>query len=634
MALKKNFTYGELWQSEARKSDGRRHGREEVKPYKITTNTAFLNFLNDYGYRVFLDYDHKSYAYTDIKSKEIVLNGNYSDEVLDSLLKHELGHLMLFDVNQFTTVRPNTMRSVITRELYTPKRVLAHGFAQLFYTENIIQDIIIETVSNNNCVCSNMLAHDSMNAGVKHLDSLESVALIAKEVCDSRLQEAVEWEVPPSVTPEVLKEALEGMLGNLKGDTEEIRKAIEKTEVEDFQKPLENARKIQKERIRSKLDKINGIEEVKGKLTPALEKAKEVLEKALEEIDDSVAGDALKAQENKERALKALNNKLEKNKDLEELLGEAVEEAREAAKRDRKGAGEGQGDSSPDATTSGHQDSFEGEVDREISPNLTDHLHNDEIIGGNSHTFDCGLPTPATFSRNDPLHQRGNFLTHIDSSRKVRKITINDDTQDTQALGRTKTPESESTYFKPSKREFSETDMLRGKRKLRKSGVNVIIGLDVSGSMTSEWGALFTQTSSFVTDLQKLLEIDNIYYFTYHSHLKAWSKDISKLSLVAGGGNAFGHVYQEVMQTLPIAQRNEIILVTDCGDNLGFDLSSVCEISRNGEEVLNHISVIDTEGSGFYALADFDGKSWSLHNMHDSNLKQALEENITRLIEQ
>ena len=82
-----------------------------------------------------------------------------------------------------------------------------------------------------------------------------------------------------------------------------------------------------------------------------------------------------------------------------------------------------------------------------------------------------------------------------------------------------------------------------------------------------------------------------------------------------------------------IMQKNELILVTDCGDNLGWTLKDCVSAERNGVEVENHISIIDTEEAGFYDSGAIDERDWSLHRAGDKDLYDELRTNIESLID-
>src|SRR5699024_10186847 len=163
-----------------------------------------------------------------------------------------------------------------------------------------------------------------------------------------------------------------------------------------------------------------------------------------------------------------------------------------------------------------------------------------------------------------------------------KKIEVQEDLADNLISNRIKIPENELTFFKSNKKVFDETDMLKGKRKIRVWGIDVLIGLHVSGSMSNEWTNKFKDIYDMDDKFKNTLDIENIVYFTYNKNLQEASTEREDLKLKARGGNAFGYVYQQILQKLPIMQKNEIILVTDCGDNLGFALNDVCEAERNG----------------------------------------------------
>lgn len=227
----------------------------------------------------------------------------------------------------------------------------------------------------------------------------------------------------------------------------------------------------------------------------------------------------------------------------------------------------------------------------------------------------------------------GRYFTKISSRVSTTKIVIEEDIEG-EAIGRNmKSTEKELTYHKSNKREFDPSDMLKGKRRKRQSGIGVLVGLDVSGSMRKEWHETFVDLSKLIEDLRNSLDIENVTYFTYDSRLREVSNDLSKLKIGAFGGNAFGYVYQQLMKKAPVLLHNEIILITDCGDNLGFPLNNSCEVVRKRQKVQNHISVIDTEGAGFYDKSGFDENDWSLHHMGDRTLFTDIQDNLQKLIE-
>ena len=271
--------------------------------------------------------------------------------------------------------------------------------------------------------------------------------------------------------------------------------------------------------------------------------------------------------------------------------------------------------------------------------NKTDHLapdvEEDVDPDQKGHSFDCGFPHPVTIDRSESrkLQKDKNPLKRFSSATRIAKLKLQEEELDNIISNRRKLPENEHTYFKSSKKEWDQTDMLKGKKRKRASGVNVLVGLDISGSMSNEWTRQFAKLSEMVEEFQEKLDIDNIVYFTYNQRLVEKSENIKDLRLKASGGNAFAHVYQQIMRELPIMQKNEIILVTDCGDNLGFKLTDVCTAERNGVEVQNHISIIDTEEAGFYDTSSLDERDWSLYRAADRDLYENLRGSISQLID-
>lgn len=616
MAESKNFVYGDIWRDNPLTASDE-SGAFKVDPAKFTSNTAFIKFLKESGYDFYLDYDFNGYARTNITHKRIIINANYTDQVIASLLQHELGHLMLFNVNQFVTVGDQTLRSIIAKVIYTPDNVVKCGMPQLLRAENIIQDIIIETVSNKNCVCHNALSFHGTNMGVKHLDRLESAEHIAKEVCQNILKPKIEFKAPdplPEELEELLRSMLEGLAEDIKEALEELHKLKKSTEYHTNITMRRFKEEHKKKDQLGKLERrVNAGKDPSGRLAEIVEQ----LKKDLADINSKqrIASDNAKADEARNKDLERLEGKLAKAQQLKELLENSRTENLEALEQKQQ----------------------QGKADSNIQSNLTDHSigdleDNPEAEGEVSHSFDCGLPSPVTVDRSASKVNERNLVT-MNTRPKGKRIFLNEDDADNVLSNRVKIAESEYTYFKSNKRELDQIDMLKGKRKLRVSGINVLIGLDISGSMVNEWSNMFLELSEMISRLQENLDIENIVYFTYDHQLEQQSYDIDDLTLKARGGNAFGYVYQQMMKELPIMQKNEIILVTDCGDNLGFRLEDSCIVERNGIRVVNHVSVIDTENAGFYDIGDMDTDSWSLHRHDDSGLEDAIKANIERLIE-
>lgn len=616
----KNFTYGDIWEAPIPKPIHRE--RTRINPEDYTTNASFLNFLEEVKYDVYIDYNmHGKVAFTDPENKIIFINGNYRKEMIEPFLQHELGHLMLFDVNTFTTIKDDSLRSIIAKIIYTADNLKKYGIAKLFYIENVVQDIIIETVSGSACLCSNSLAFHKENMAVKHLDNLEDIKTITKEVCDNLLKDNdIQF---PTENYSQMEDILKSMLKDLREDTREIQESLEEEESTRKYQDKELGR-IEKEK--GKLDsQIKKLEEKLKKIqkkgygnTSKIEELLEKLEEQLEELNsEKTKKEALeKAEQARERKVHSLEKNLQHNEKLIKSFEEQLQELQESIQN----------------SDCGDTPNEDGIADKQLHANLTDHLADDTQGNGNTHTFDCGLPYPQKISREDS-HKRENNLRVLSGSANVRKTIINrESSYNIKGLGQ-KSPERELSYFKSNKKEFNETDMMKGRKVVRLSGINVLIGLDVSGSMSEEWTSKFNEISNLIEDLKEKIDIEDIVYFTYNTKIVKHSQDIEDLSLVAGGGNAFGYVYQEAMEKLPIRTRNEIILVTDCGDNLGFKLNNVCETNLDQEEVINHISIIDTESAGFYAKRDFDNKDWSLYASTDRDLHDNIKRNIENLID-
>lgn len=635
-ADEKNFSYGEIWPTGIiPPKAGERRGKVLVNPEKFTNNVMFLKYLEQNNYRLYIDYRAQEPAYTNISMREVVISGNYSDREIGNMLQHELGHLVLFDVNQFLSVRPDTIRSSIAKVLYTPAHLKAHGIAKLLMVENIIQDIIIETLAEGECVCHGHYVLHGDRLGVKHMDRLEDPSLIAKEVCDNLLKNQNSMGPGPGFSKE-LGELIDSMLQGLEGDNADIEKAAEK--VKNSRMDSHAYRRLREAmKIRGKMGKLdNAIEKASGARQEHLENIKGKLEEQLEELesDARVAKDRKADADAKTRELQKLKERLDSNKELQELLKQ------EKADGEAQGAGGSGGDSEgseSEADGEGGDADGQGEGTNEktsdISRNLTDHLADDQAPPAGGHSYDCGFPHPLKATREELERNRTFGLKQLSSELRRKRIKISSDDGDNMISNRIKSQDNEHTFFRSSKKEFGMEDMMKGKRRLRLAGVNVLIGLDISGSMSREWTTLFKELSVLVEDLQHSLDIENVVYFTYNQKLQQHSKEFDDLTLRASGGNAFGYVYPEIMQKLPLMQKNEIILVTDCGDNLGFKLNDACLVDRGGAVVENHISIIDTEGAAFYNTSTIDPDDWSLYRYGDRDLFDNIKMNIENLID-
>src|SRR5699024_9075122 len=461
---------------------------------------------------------------------------------------------------------------------------------------------------------------------VKHLDTLESIKEISKETAKNLLEKTDE-SLEDQELPEELSDLLESMLKDLNADIEEIKKHIEKTkENKAYQYEQQYKRIKEWSELKNRINKLERKQERNGS-TPKLDKMLDNLRDKLKENESEQRkqDDYDKGEQNRQREIDRSQKKLEKAEELKEILEKGKENCTGESESEQSGSGEQQPNQGDSNCT---------EDCGELHENYTDHLGDDSNENSSvGHSCDCGFPNPITVTR-DESYVNEQSVVNLESKPKVKKIEVQEDLADNLISNRIKTPENELTFFKSNKKEFDETDMLKGKRKIRVSGINVLIGLDVSGSMSNEWTNKFKELSDMAEQFKDTLDIENIVYFTYNQNLQEASSELEDLKLKARGGNAFGYVYQQILQKLPIMQKNEIILVTDCGDNLGFALNDVCEAERNGSTVQNHITIVDTENAGFYNKQDFNEDDWSLYRYDDPRLQDAIRESIENLTDQ
>jgi len=648
--MQKNFKYGDTYELTAEhraKLASDSVSREYMDPTVLTKNRAFLNFLKEHNYHVVLDYGYDGFAHTDPQRREIVLNARFSNHTLSALLQHEMGHLLLFNVNMFTTVTPMTLRSVISRVIYTPGNVVDYGIGQLMHVENIIQDIIIETVSDGRCVCNAIAAECGKPAGVKHLEFLESAGFIAAEVCKNELKKLNRdgGSTVGQLTAgeaEAIRQALKSMIDDLLDDINEAQTKLDELQTSgEFLSQAKNTTyneivKVsdQKRKLKAKIDKL----ESAGKQpSPSLSEMMEKLQQQIKDLNSTEReqADAAQAAAKKERAIKNLDEKITELMDLLTQLGQQLEQLEN--QRTDGGAGcDGACDGAYDGEGDRKGDSESGSknaASKSSGSSMEAQAVNDDGPAGTGHGFNCGLPHPKTVTRSGSA-KNAEQITVVGSPVRGRTQTALEIDLDMVAdhQARKKSPEKEFTYFKANKKEADATDMLKGKRRLRVSGLNVLIGLDISGSMTHEWTTLFKDISARIEALKSDLDIDEIVYFTYNHTLQEQSTDLTELRIAAHGGNSFGQVYQQICLELPIFNKNEIILITDCGDNLGFDLDAVCKVTRNNQPVQTHITICDTEGAGFYYKENFDERYWDLRHIGDLDLFDQIKTNINNLI--
>ena len=689
--MSRKFHYGDLWPAFDIKPNGK-HGIEEVDISRYLHEDAYTNFVHRIGYHVYLDYDMHGLASTYYNQNRIVVNGNCTEHVISALMKHELGHLMLFSGNGFDTTS-RSLKSEVSKRLYTARNISKYGMDQLFRADNIIQDIIIETTSNEDCVCNAMYEDYSERSGVRHLTNLEDIRIIVNEVC-TKLVPIDEYEkTARNIDVGQLLKAMNRLKQDLNESIEQKKEWKKELEASGAGRVSKETRKKQNEyrvvanavnrvqrqldkcgKMRDKherqLDKINeqimntkdrlAEAERLGKSTRALERRLKVLEA---KRDDTTFDEAMSRNEDRMRdmldkleperdrlsdeldaidqkkeiaesnrkRIESIQKSIDRQKDLEDLIQSKIESL-----GSQENGADGQVQSSGDV---GGKSNGNG---KSWTTNLTDHLikGDDPSAGsGNGHSWDVGYPPSSLIQlrtmktiRNMNMH----ILSSIRTDKSARPIYIHQDTMNNPVPGGMKRPEYESTYFKSNKRELKPTDMLKGRRKKRYTGINVLIGLDVSGSMEDAWRSQYRQVFDIIARLKNKIDIKNVVCFTYNTEIgKKIADNPEALNPKADGGNAFGYVYQQMFTKLPLRLRNEIILVTDCGDNLGFTLDDNCIGDINGEKITNHISVIDTEKSLFYAkLNEFNDEDWSLHSIDEDNLEKKLSDEMDAVMYQ
>ena len=463
-------------------------------------------------------------------------------------------------------------------------------------------------------------------------------------------------QIRDSTPAQSMKPLVDSLVRDLSNDLNEIRKDIKTTRKTN--KLLENLEWADRKRAVKLSNQLDGIEQKRERLknmgkTPGkrLDELEKRVRDELKELNSKEHEERrnTRAEQMRERRLKNLQGKLEQQEKLMDALmrsamkmGEDIPAPLSASDANSAGTpvdASGSQDTGP-ATATAPQMKMEPDArksDAAPTANPGEHdAHGFEGYGGNMRTYDPELPPPVMMKRDEldtRPHGMSRWVKRIGFQTRAKRIII-DVTDRKDMIGHgAKTTEKEYTYFRSSKREYTNADMMKGKRRLRATGLNVMIGLDVSGSMMEEWSLKAQEIGQMVDDLRKTIDIDNVTYFSYNEKLLHWSRDYDDLYPQAGGGNAFGFVYQQVMQTLPVLMRNEIILVTDCGDELGFKLEDVVQASRRGEDVKTHISVVDTMPSGYYDTSKIEASDeWSIFDMGDSRLGSKIETDMLDLV--
>lgn len=688
--MSRKFRYGDLWPAFDIKPSGK-HGIEEVDIGRYLHEDAYTNFVHRIGYHVYLDYDMQGLASTYYNQNRIVVNGNCTEHVISALMKHELGHLMLFSGNGFDTTS-RSIKSEVSKRLYTARNIRKYGMDQLFRAENVVQDIIIETTSNEDCVCNAMYEDYSERLGVRHLTNLEDIRIIVNEVCmklvpideyrktarnidtgqllkamnrlKQDLNESIEQKRRWKKTLEATGEgSVSRETKKKQNEYEAIANAINRT-YKQFEKcrnmRAKHEQQIDKinEKINNTKDRIEKAESL-GKSTKALEHRLRILEakrdnttfdETMSRNEDTLHNIMDKLNSERDRILNELHA-IDQNKEIAESNRKHIESTQKAIDRQTdledliqsKIESLGSQENGPDGQvpTSGDVGAKSSGNGRSWSTNLTDHLLDDEDGSSGSsggHSWDVGYP-PSSLIKLKTIRTIRNMdmqaLVSIKTEKSLRPTYIHQDTMNSPIPGGMKRMERESTYFKSNKRELKPTDMLKGRRKKRYTGINVLLGLDVSKSMTDAWRNQYQQVFDIISKLRKKVEINDVVCFTYNTKVRKIADSPEGLKPKADGGNAFGYVYKQIFTKLPMRLRNEIILVTDCGDNLGFTLDDNCLGDINGEKITNHISIIDTDKSLFYAkMKEFDDNDWSIHSIAEDRLEETFADEMNKIMYQ
>lgn len=688
--MSRKFRYGDLWPAFDIKPSGK-HGIEEVDIGRYLHEDAYTNFVHRIGYHVYLDYDMPGLASTYYNQNRIVINGNCTEHVISALMKHELGHLMLFSGNGFDTTS-RSIKSEVSKRLYTARNIRKYGMDQLFRAENVVQDIIIETTSNEDCVCNAMYEDYSERSGVRHLTNLEDIRIIVNEVCmklvpideyrktarnidtgqllkamnrlKQDLNESIEQKKRQKKTLEATGEgSVSRETKKKQNEYEAIANAINRT-YKQFEKcrnmRAKHEQQIDKinEKINNTKDRIEKAESL-GKSTKALEHRLRILEakrdnttfdETMSRNEDTLHNIMDKLNSERDRVLNELHA-IDQNKEIAESNRKHIESTQKAIDRQTdledliqsKIESLGSQENGPDGQipTSGDVGAKSSGNGRSWSTNLTDHLLDDEngsSGGSGGHSWDIGYP-PSSLIKLKTIRTIRNMdmqaLVSIKTEKSLRPTYVHQDTMNSPIPGGMKRMERESTYFKSNKRELKPTDMLKGRRKKRYTGINVLLGLDVSKSMTDAWRNQYQQVFDIISKLRKKVEINDVVCFTYNTKVRKIADSPEGLKPKADGGNAFGYVYKQIFTKLPMRLRNEIILVTDCGDNLGFTLDDNCLGDINGEKITNHISIIDTDKSLFYAkMKEFDDNDWSIHSIAEDKLEETFADEMNKIMYQ
>lgn len=595
--VKRNFKYGDLYISEANVLDSNKEdvvlSYEDLAAYKIGRD--YLNFIYDNDFTIHLMYKFPDgdpqIAYTTLDTKDMYINGNYPTQIISSLLKHELGHFMIFGTDQPYSKDDYSVRSLIVKEVYSRFNLKKYSVEFLMHVENVIQDIIIETLNYPECVCETFHVYGLDKKGVKHQPYLDPISDVVKEALKNQLALAedkrsyVDSEIAQKMK-DFLEESLNDAIATMNGISDRYIKREAKDQLKSQITRVKN-------KITKKEDKLKELERLKNAGRPISDKLIEKVKNQLEELKDQISNEALKDE---------LRRIVDRNKNRRDKEIAKLEETKKA-----------------------------------LQHNPGPPEHTDER-DGDGHSCSTYIPSKDSIKISNKMYKMSytKLKNKLFKLRQIESPKTFDKGMASDKDGNILTPKKENTYTRTSKLEYDNTDMLQGKKKKRSSGVSILIGLDVSGSMNSQWVSKFKDTVKLIKSVSKSLQIQEPVMFTYGDRLGTVSSSEHSIQEAirersGGGGNAFGKVYEQLIREAPLSTYTEIILVTDCGDNLGWDIQSPIK-GVSEKELKMHCSVLDTDGM----IADrpdqlWQKDKWSYYNTNNINMS-SIAKNIAKTI--
>ena len=580
---KKNFKYGDIYSSEQDLMYSAKPStllsREELDDYELGND--YINFIDNNGFTVVLAYSPNEIeiAHTNLQTKVVTINGNYPVEVISSLIRHELGHFMIFATDEPYSKAEYSVRSLLIKEIYSRINLKRYPLSFLANIENVVQDVLIETINHPLCVCEVFNQYGLEKEGVKHIDSMEYIPKVVKEAVANCL--AKDKEDRQYVSNEMTKSLREFLEESLNKSIKSIEDSLEEDQLNqassEFKERITKSMERKKAKLQEKLDKMNKLDGTRRQVS--------------DEMKDKVKEDIQKLEEQLETG--NLNDRTREFKDNEKVKGKKQIDKLNKIK---------------DELTN--------------NENQFKDLEEEENEEGTGHSCSTYLPNPNSIVINEKIEPLSytklrNHLLKLKQLQAVSKLSggIPSDKNGT-IISNLK----EETYSRTSKLEYDNSDMLMGKKRRRNAGVSILVGIDVSGSMTKVWVNKFKETIKYIRAIARSMQLKEPVMFTYGDHLGTISNEDNEIEKAikagsGGGGNAFGKVYEQLMAKAPISSYTEIILVTDCGDNLGWDIQT--PLSKLSQPVEVHCSVLDTDGY----VAKNDHESWikEMWSYYDTN---------------